>query len=145
MHGNRFLRVGQSGEEPFDSFDSTPFHHKTRVSLVTRDQSAASSSLLIPSTLFGHFCSSQHMRRRAPHDEEKMADYVPVSQDAENPSPTNSRKGTSILPRSYNARRRLTLLAICALVGLGLLAAVHFFQSGNESIEEGTIVGGICS
>lgn len=78
------------------------------------------------------------MRRRNPQDNINMAstDYSPVSQDPEDPS---TKRGKSILPRSYNARRRLGMLSICALVGLGLFAAVRLFHS-DESSEEGTVL-----
>lgn len=81
------------------------------------------------------------MRRRNPHDDMAAPDYIPVSQDPENAS--SKRGSKSILPRSYNARRRLGLLAICAIVGLAMLAAVRIFQSGEGSSEEGTIVNPI--
>lgn len=124
-----------------ESFDSTLFklsHDSTH-----RDWDAA--------TFHSHHCAyvecerrlllslSQHMRRRNPHDSNNMApiDYSPISQDPEDPS---TKRGKSILPsRSYNARRRLRLLAICSIVGIGLFAAVRLFHTADSS-DEGKVL-----
>ena len=76
------------------------------------------------------------MRRRSHQHEMANHDYVSVSQDPENPS---DKRAKSVLPRSYNARRRLALCAICAVVGLGLFVVVRLVDSGSEP-SEGTIV-----
>ena len=73
------------------------------------------------------------MRRRNPQENNNMApstDYSSVSQDPEDPS---TKRGKSILPRSYNTRRRLSVLAICVLSGLALFAAVRLFQNRESS------------
>jgi len=122
-------------------------NHSTQNSNFTRD-STCDSSLhhhdiinTLPLALLAvrlALLLSQHMRRRNPHDDMAAPDYIPVSQDPENAS--SKRGSKSILPRSYNARRRLGLLAICAGLGLAMLVAVRLFQSGEGYSEEGTIV-----
>ena len=79
------------------------------------------------------------MRRRNPHDSPSnmpAPDYSPVSQDPENP--TTKKVKSSLLPRSYNGRRRLGLVAVCVAAGLGILATVKIFQSskGEEGMYE---------
>jgi hypothetical protein len=79
------------------------------------------------------FASIQHMRRRNPQENNNMApstDYTSVSQDPEDPS---TKRGKSILPRSYNTRRRLSVLGICLLSGLALFATVRLFQNRESS------------
>lgn len=124
--------------------------HSTKIqTLVTRGVDAFLSSLLLlivddeNGTLAISLLLPSFMRRRNPHDKMATADYASVSQDPENPG--TSKRG--IMPRSYNARRRLTLLAICGIVALGVFAAVRFFESSGEKEEgmrdcrEDTIVG----
>jgi hypothetical protein len=79
------------------------------------------------------FASIQLMRRRNPQENNNMApskDYTSVSQDPEDPS---TKRGKSILPRSYNTRRRLSALGICLLSGLALFATVRLFQNRESS------------